>query len=220
MHKKYWHQKWQSNEIGFNQQQPNELMRQYFDLLSLKQGNRVFVPLCGKSIDMLWLASQGYDVVGVELSAIACEAFFNENKRTFTVMQSDQFTVFKSDNITLLSGDFFNLNKSILGKVNAVFDRAALIALPPELRRRYAVSLINLLEPVTPMFLIVVTYDQNMMSGPPFPVDENEVRELYGNHFSIKQLYDEPAEKISRHLHAKGLTQVSEQVYYLISNRV
>lgn len=218
MHKKYWHQKWQFNEIGFNQKQPNELMRQYFDSLNLKQSSRVFVPLCGKSIDMLWLANKGYHVVGVELSPIACEAFFIENNISFTVMQSDKFMVFKSDTITLLSGDFFDLNKSILGTVNAVFDRAALVALPSKLRRRYVESLINLLEPATLMFLIVVTYEQNMMNGPPFSVSENEVTELYGDYFSIKQLYDESAEKISKHLQAKGLTQASEQVYYLISN--
>ena len=79
MQNEFWHQKWESNQIGFNQEQPNELLIQYFATLNLKAGDRVLAPLCGKSIDMLWLASQGVDVIGVELSSIACEAFFSEN---------------------------------------------------------------------------------------------------------------------------------------------
>ena len=96
MKEEYWHQRWQSNEIGFNQSQPNELLRRFFNVLNLKPGNRVFVPLCGKSVDMLWLASQGYEVVGVELTSIACEAFFNENIIPVNVTTTDNCTVFQS----------------------------------------------------------------------------------------------------------------------------
>ena len=215
MEKAFWQQKWESNEIGFNQQQPNELLLRYFRTLNLRQQSRVFVPLCGKSIDMLWLVNQGYKVIGVELSQIACDAFFNENKIPVEITQSDKFTVYQSERLTLLSGDLFDLNKETLGKVDAVFDRAALIALPAELRQRYATFLMNLIEPGTPMLLITNTYDQNEMNGPPFSVDERDVFSLYGDRFNIKQLYNQPAESIPPHLRAKGLTNVSEEVYYL-----
>jgi thiopurine S-methyltransferase len=215
MKKEFWYHRWQSNQIGFNQSQPNPLLLQYFAVLKLKPGNRVFVPLCGKSIDMLWLASQGYDVVGVELSSIACDAFFNEHSIPVEVIQSDTFTVYLSEKITLLSGDFFDLNKERLGKVDAIFDRAALIALPAELRQRYATILTDLVEPGTPMLLIASTYDQSEMQGPPFSVDENEVMALYGDRFNIKQLYNQPVESIPPHLQEKGLSASSSEVYYL-----
>ena len=216
MKKEYWHGKWQQNQIGFNQEEPNPFLLQYINLLNLKRGDRIFVPLCGKSIDMFWLIKQGYYVIGVEFSLIACEAFFKENSIPFEVSKYDLFTVFQGKNITLLSGDFFNLNKSLLGTVNAVFDRAAIIALPEELRQRYAKHFIELLEPNTPLLLISLSYDQNEMEGPPFSVEKKEVEKLYQNNFSIKQLCNKPVEKIGPHLLAKGLTQASEQVYHLL----
>ena len=217
MEKEFWHQRWESNEIGFNQVQPNELLTQYFSMLNLKKGSRVFVPLCGKSIDMLWLANQGYDIVGVELSSIACDAFFKENKISVEVRQVGKFTVYQSERITLLAGDIFDLNKQLLGKIDAVFDRAALIALPAELRQHYAALTLSLLEPGTPIFLISGTYNQNEMLGPPFSVDENEVMALYGDHFNVKQIHNQLAESISPHLREKGLTKASVEAYYLTS---
>lgn len=215
MEKAFWHQRWEFNEIGFNQAQPNELLTQYFSMLNLKQGSRVFVPLCGKSIDMLWLANQGYEVVGVELSTIACDAFFKENKISVEVRQVGKFTVYQSERITLFAGDIFDLNKQLLGAIDAVFDRAALIALPHDLRQRYVAFTGSLLEPVTPIFLISGTYNQNEMVGPPFSVDENEVMALYGDHFNVKQIHNQLAGSIPAHLRAKGLTKASVEVYYL-----
>ena len=215
MQNEFWHQKWESNQIGFNQQQPNELLIQYFGTLNLKASDRVFVPLCGKSIDMLWLASQGKDVIGVELSSIACDAFFSENNIRVKKTHLENFIVYQGERITILCGDFFDLTHDLLGKVDAVFDRAALIALPPELQRRYATFITRLLEPKTPMLLIVCTYNPNEMTGPPFSIDEDEIRALYGEHFNIKQLCNIPAVTIPEHLKIKGLTQASHQVYYL-----
>jgi thiopurine S-methyltransferase len=217
MKKEFWHQKWQSNQIGFNQLQPNQLLLQYFATLNLNPGSRVFVPLCGKSIDMLWLANQGYEVLGVELSSIACAAFFNEQSIPATVTHLDTFTIYHSEKITLLSGDFFTLNKKVLGKIDAVYDRAALIALPTELRQCYATFLMSVIAPDTPMLLIANTFDQNKMEGPPFSVDENEVVSLYSAHFNIQRLYHRIAETIPAHLRVRGLTITSEEVYYLSS---
>lgn len=216
MDKEFWHQKWQSNEIGFNQPQPNRLMQRYFATLNLKSGDRVFVPLCGKSIDMLWLAGQGYKVIGIELSAVACIAFFKENKISVKITQSGEFVVYTSDVITLISGDFFKLDQSLLGKIDAVYDRAALIALPGELRRLYAAHLTKLIGTETNVLLITTTYDQTEMQGPPFSVDEKEVNALFSQNFNIKQLYGKPFSEIPVHLSAKGLLQATEQVYSLV----
>ena len=214
MQKEFWQQRWKSNQIGFNQLQPNPLLELYFPRLNLKPNSRIFVPLCGKSIDMLWLANQHHEIIGVELSPIACEAFFNSSQVSPHIIQTDKFTVYQHSNITLISGDFFDLNKKILGQVDAVYDRAALIALPEDLRRRYASFLISLLKPKTPMLLISNSYHQNEMEGPPFSVSEQEIHALYGEHYGIAKLHDESASMIPEHLKAKGLTSASEQVYY------
>ncbi len=211
----YWQQRWQLDEIGFNQSEPNELLQRYFSVLDLKPGDRIFVPLCGKSVDMIWLASQGYQVVGVEVRSIACEDFFNDNNMMADVTTTGNFTVFESEKIMLLAGDFFKLTKESLGKLNAVYDRAALIALPAEMRQRYVDHLTKLLDRDIKMLLITTSYVENAMKGPPFSVDEKEVESLYGAHFSIKQLYNKFIKVVPGHLKAKGLAEADEHVYYL-----
>ena len=188
MEKEYWHKKWENGEIRFNQAEPNALLVKHFPSLKLKPGARVFVPFCGKSIDMLWLAEQGYFVLGVEVSLIACEAFFEENKLARHVTKTGPFTLFRSEKITLFSGDFFDLSPEILGKVDAVFDRAALVALPEDLRRRYGAALLEHLNPGSVLFFISLSYDQQEMTGPPFSVRESEVRRLYGAFCDIEIL--------------------------------
>lgn len=215
MKNNYWQQKWKYNDIGFNQKQPNAFLVEYINTINLKTNDRIFVPLCGKSIDMLWLAEQSLNVVGVELSPIACAAFFTEHSIPFTIAEIHNFTTYQSERITLLSGNFFDLNKDQLGQVNAVYDRAALVALPAELRCQYAACLTNLMDFETKMLLISASYNQNEMEGPPFSVEEKEVKRLYANHFSIIQLDHKSVESIPLHLKAKGLTQISEQVYVL-----
>lgn len=215
MKKEYWHDRWKSNNIKFNQEWPNELLVQYFEMLSLKKGDTVFVPLCGKSIDMLWILEQGFKVIGVDLSPIACEAFFSENKILFVTSQVGNFSVFKNENITLIAGDFFEVKSSMLDRVEAVYDRAALYALPYDLRKSYAQQLIRLMGVEAKMLLLTFSYNQNEMSGPPFSVDEQEVKSLYGASFDIKKLYDQEIKTIASHHKERGLTGMREQVYYL-----
>ncbi|KTC75977.1 thiopurine S-methyltransferase [Legionella birminghamensis] len=215
MDKNFWLQKWQSKDIGFNQQQPNKLMQRYFPSLKLEPGARIFVPLCGQSIDMLWLAEQGYQVIGVELSELACSAFFDENKIDYRIEPIKNFTVFYSDKITIYAGDFFKISQAMLGSIDAVYDRAALIALPEEMRKLYSNHLTALISAGTMMLLIITTYNQDEMRGPPFSVDEQEVEALYNNRFAITQLYKKPFE-VSAHLQARGLKQAVEQAYLLV----
>jgi len=216
MDNNYWHKRWQLNEIGFNQKQPNLLLQRYFQTLGLKLGSRVFVPLCGKSIDMLWLIQQGYEVIGVEMSSTACKAFFEENKISPKVSKLGDGLGYSNDKITLFVGDFFQLNTQLLGHVDAVYDRAALIALPMELRQRYAAHLTELLAPHATIFLITTSYNQNEMQGPPFSVNAHEVNALFSERFNIQLLYSKPYTEIPEHLRAKGLLQAVEEVYCLI----
>lgn len=208
----FWQSKWQSQDIAFNQTKTNELLQRYFNSLSLKPNSRIFVPLCGKSIDMIWLTSQGYDVVGVELSQIACNAFFEENQISVETTQIENFTVFQSAHITLFSGDFFYLNKSFLGRVDAVYDRAALIALPFEMRKKYVSHLRNITNDSAPIFLITTDYPQEDMQGPPFSIGQTEVEALFKGQ-SIQQLYNKSIKSLPNHLVHKGLKKAEEQVY-------
>lgn len=212
----YWQEKWKSNQIGFHQSKFNPLMTQYFPSLNLKPGSVIFVPLCGKSLDMVWFANQGFKVVGIELCDLACKDFFEENNISVEVSATDQFTVYKSENITLYTGDYFKLTTQQISHIDAVYDRAALIALPTELRQQYASHLMELLSPESKMLLIVMSYNQQEMTGPPFSVDENEVTKLYGARFTIKQLHTNTVTKISDHLRVKGLTCATDQVYSLV----
>ena len=211
----YWQNKWQVQDIGFNQTKPNPLLQRYINRLELQQNARIFVPLCGKTIDMIWLAQQGYEVIGVELSAMACEAFFTEHRIEPHITKLDPFTVYRhpSSRITVLCGDFFKLTKGILGPLDAVYDRAALIALPPILRSKYAQHLTELLAPNTAILLITLSYTQNMFSGPPFSVEETEVNTLFGRILAITKLYHQEVSRMPTHLHDKGLTTSIEEVF-------
>lgn len=211
----FWNQKWQANDIAFNQEQPNEFLQRFLSTLNLKLGDRIFVPLCGKSIDMFWLLQQGYKITGVELSSLACKAFYEEHNIPYHDKTVDSFTLFCNEQINLLAGNFFDLEASLLDNTQATFDRAALIALPSELRKQYAAKLISLLKPNTTMLLISTTYNQEEMAGPPFSVNEQEIMQLYANYFHIEKLLDRMAASVPPHLQAKGLTAASEQVYLL-----
>jgi thiopurine S-methyltransferase len=219
MEKKYWFERWQNNEIGFNQQQPNPFLLQYLKALNLKPGSNILVPLCGKSIDMLWLVEQEYKVFGVELSLQACIDFYEENNLTFQKNTKKQFTVLTAENITLLSGDFFELNKEFIAPIDAVYDRAALVALPPETRSRYAAHISKLSENNTQILLITGSYNQAEMQGPPFSVDKDEVKMLYGQNFIIHELHSDQTKEIPQHLRAKGLTKSREWVFHLTRNK-
>lgn len=214
MDNEYWHQKWQSKDIGFNQLQPHKLLQRYFSSLQINAGAGVFLPLCGQSIDILWLAEQGYRVVGVELSQIACDAFFAEHNLAVNITEIDNFIVYNSNKITIFCGDFFKFKREIIGQIDAVYDRAALVALPTSMHKIYINHLIELINVSTKILLITTAYNQSEMQGPPFSINENDVNALFSTQFSINQLYSKQF-KAPAHLQAKGLLNASEKAFLL-----
>lgn len=186
-----WKERWQKGQISFHQAAPEALLTAHFGRLGLARGATVFVPLCGKSLDLLWLAEQGHPVVGVELSALACEAFFAENRIAAAApVREGPFRVHraKERSITLYEGDFFELDTSHVGRVDGWYDRAALIALPEELRRRYVHHLKTvLLAPHSRGMLLTVEYDQSTYPGPPYSVPPAEVHARWQERFRIEQ---------------------------------
>jgi len=214
MDTEFWLQRWQDKLTGFHQQEVNPRLDAFWSQLQLTPGEQVFVPLCGKSLDMLWLRKQ-YAVLGVELSPIAVEAFFAENGLESEHSRQGLFSVYKADRLTLLCGDFFDLQPEQLRRVRAVYDRASLIALPEDMRARFVRHLTDLLPPAVPMLLVTLDYDQTQMDGPPFSLVEQEVRKLFAPRWSIQLLYQEDILARESRFRERGLSRMVEKIYLL-----
>lgn len=187
MKEDYWQSKWKSGEIAFHEVQPNPNLVIHISTLALTPGARVFVPLCGKTVDLDWLLQRGQRVVGIEFNAAAATEVFTRLGITPEVTITGALTHFAGPSIDVFVGDFFALTTDLLGQVDAIYDRAALVALPIDLRPRYAAHLAHLTS-VAPMLLIAFDYDQSRMSGPPFSVPGAEIRTHYNHAYTVSQL--------------------------------
>ena len=179
-----WLQRWENREIGFNQDTPNAFMMKYFPSLGLSKGSRVLVPLCGKSIDISWLLSQGYEVVGIELSEQAIIELFEELGVEASVSTLGELLVYSAESIIIYVGDIFKVRAEVLGKIDAIYDRAALVALTKELRVAYAKHL-KFMTNNAPQLLLCFEYDQSLMDRSPYSVDEDEVTLHYGDVYTL-----------------------------------
>jgi thiopurine S-methyltransferase len=215
MDPEFWQQRWQQNQIGFHQQKINSRLKKLWPGLGIATGSRVLVPLCGKSLDMLWLWQAGYRVLGVELSAAACEAFFRENDLPFEHSADGIFERFAMQGIELLAGDFFALSPADTVGITSAYDRAALVALPADMRPAYAAHLAALLPEGCTMLLIGMGYDESRMQGPPFSVQEDEVRNLFSPSFGIEIISTSSGPDIVGNLKQRGLDTLEEKVYRL-----
>ena len=209
----FWLRKWEKQETGFHLERVNPQLERYHSKL-FRQKTPVFVPLCGKSLDMHFLAQQGYPVIGVELSPIAVRAFFEENQLEYQLSTTTSFEIFQSGLITVLCGDFFALEPARLSGCQQIYDRAALIALSAEQRRRYVEKLKQLLPDRSTTLLITLAYNRQEMSGPPFSVNRDEVSALFP-FAEIEQLYQRDIIEHEHRFRARGVTRLDECVYAL-----
>ena len=216
MEASFWHQRWSENQIGFHQENVNSRLIRLWPELDITPGAGVFVPLCGKSTDMLWLAEQGYRVLGVELSEPACEAFFQENGLSCRTERRGAFIEFTGDNVRLLAGDFFSLTRADLEEVMAFYDRAALVALPESMRPDYARHMGEILRPGSRGLCISMSYDESRMNGPPFSVTEEEVRRLFAPLFDVDTLARSSGPEIVGNLRERGLDTLDEAVFRMV----
>jgi thiopurine S-methyltransferase len=215
MERDFWLERWQRNEIGFHQHEINAHLQDCWPRLGLAAGNTVFVPLCGKSRDLLWLRARGHSVLGVEISPIAVRDFFSENGLVAQRTRQHEFERYEADGLAILCGDFFALTAADLAGVAGVYDRASLIALPPDLRGRYAGQLAVILSARAEILLVTMDYPQAQMSGPPFAVREDEVRRLYAARYDVAQLYTKDILAENPRFRERGLDALTEQVYRL-----
>jgi len=213
MDPQHWHDRWTNNQIGFHQEEVNAHLSEFWPA-AMQVGGKVFAPLCGKSVDLLWLRDQGYQVVGIELSPIAVRDFFGENQLSASQHDSGGLECWSTDGIEIYVGDFFDLNTEHLHGVTAVFDRASLIALPPEMRKNYAQHIQSLCV-AQETFLITLEYPQDQMQGPPFSVPADEVENLYANQYDIQVLKRFDALAENQNFIKRGVTQLYETVYHL-----
>ncbi len=219
MDPEFWHQRWREGRIGFHQDRVTPLLERHWSSLELAPGSRVFVPLAGKSLDLAWLASQGHRVLGVELSQLAVEQFFHEHGLAPAIRDSRYGRHYLAGGVELVQGDVFMLDAGLLSGCAAVFDRAALIALPPELRRRYADKVYARLPGGCRGLLVTIDYPPEEKQGPPFSVDGDEVQALFGSRWRIDLLERRDILDKEPRFAAEGVTRLHTAAYRLVRKR-
>ncbi len=187
MNIEFWKDKWEKNIIGFHLSEVNPLLVKFYEKLCLNKNDRLFLPLCGKTKDISWLLSKGYNIVGVEFSQLAVKQLFDELEVEPKIIVLEDLIHYSAQGLDIYVGDFFKLTPIILGSVDAVYDRAALVALPKSMREQYASHLREITNEV-PQLLVTFMYDENLLKGPPFSVSNDEVYEHYEKQYKIKLL--------------------------------
>jgi len=215
VHPKFWHDRWRTAQIGFHRSSVDDNLIEHWRALSLPKAARVLVPLCGKSLDLLWLRGQGHPVVGIELSDIALQAFFAENGVAARRRALKHFDLYEAEDLECYRGDLFELTPERLGKVAAVYDRATLVSWAPEQRGRYVEHVRALTGTGTETLLITLEYAQAEMKGPPFSVDSAEVHRLYSRHHSIHELARRNVLGDEPRMRARGVSSLTEACYRL-----
>lgn len=183
----FWHNRWQTNQTGWHERDVNPLLIAHFPSLNMPPDSRVFVPLCGKSLDLGWLLSRGYDVAGAELSELAVTQLFAELGMEPSVSTVGKLSLYSGGKIDIFVGDLFDLSHEILGPVDAIYDRAALVALPEVMRERYTAHL-KAVTALAPQLVIGYEYDQTLVPGPPFSVTSEELHRHYSDGYTLTPL--------------------------------
>ena len=215
----FWRARWRENEIGFHQAHYNPWLLKFWSELGVPPGAEVFVPLCGKSQDLHWLAEQGFAVQGIELVDLAIEAYFTERQEAFHKDNRGRFQCYRSANTEILCGDFFELTVNHLNAPAAVFDRAALIALPDKLRARYADHLLRIIPDAAQILLLTLEYPQDLVQGPPFSVMPEEVTIHFEERCSVRRLHSQATHVLPPKFAAAGVEQAVESIYQIVKER-
>lgn len=210
MNAEFWHSRWAENRIGFHLNDTNPALTEHWHAVKATRDDRVLVPMCGKSVDLIWLAQRHNNVIGIELSDIAVKAFFAEQLYTPMVSGVGAETVYEFDEITIHCGDFFSAR---VEPVDVVYDRAALIAMPQNMRQMYAERLLALLKESGRILLVTLDYPQEQLDGPPFSVSKEEVENLFKDCRVIQLARNDADESHPRR--QRGLTRFAEEIWLI-----
>lgn len=211
----FWHKRWQEKNIPFHEGRVNGYLKIYFTRLKCQPGDRVFVPLCGKALDMKWICDRGCEVLGVELSPIAVTEYFEENGIEYRCSRENPFDVFSGGRAMLLCGDMFGMSPAHFDGIKAVYDRAAYIAFDADQRRHYAEFFCTMLPRGAPVLLLTLEYPQELMDGPPFSVGEAEVRERFASRYHVEHLETRDIIENQPHFQQKGLPVLFAHAFIL-----
>ena len=209
MDENFWHDRWKKNDISFHQNEANPNLVTHLHNLPIKTKSRIFIPLCGKTLDISWLLSKGYSVAGSELSEFAIDELFKQLEISPKVDERGAIKHFHAPNIDIYAGNIFELNKEILGSVNAVYDRGAYVALPETIRAQYSQHLINITNNASQL-LVAYEYNQSLMDGPPFSIQPTEIEANYIKSYEITNLNSQDVEG-----GLKGICAAKENVWLL-----
>lgn len=210
MDAEFWYSRWAENRIGFHLADSNPLLIKHWQALNPQRHERVFVPMCGKTQDLVWLAARHEQVIGVELSDIAVKAFFAENLYTPLVTGVGHQHLYEFDEISIYQGDYFTVN---IDPVDVVYDRAAFIAMPADMRQDYVEKLLSVVKPGGRILLITLDYDQDELAGPPFSVPHADVVALFPQAKVTLLERDNADETHPRR--QQGLTRFAEEVWLI-----
>ncbi len=217
---KEWNVRWKEGRVGFHAHEPNDFLVSNFTRLGLPTGSHVLVPLCGKSVDMVWIAGQSHRVTGIDFSPIAINDFLHEQELSPREEPlHNRITCYRDDPFTLLHGDFLKLDPRQIDRVDWIYDRGGLVSLPPSEQVAYVAHLVSFLSPDQPLFLITFDYDVAKMEGPPFSLGPKEIEKLFSSHFQIEVL--ERREEIEKNprFSKRGLKKIWKGAYLLRRNR-
>lgn len=218
MEHEFWLERWQQDQLGWHLNDTNPQLKKYWPELGITRGAAVFVPLCGKSLDMRYLESLGHPVTGIELSEKAIQAYFEEGGETPERTEGFYLTKFSGERTNLYHGDFFDISTPDILGIRAVYDRGALVALPDSLRERYADHLMRVIPEHAHILLMALEYDQSLASGPPHSVPEAEIRRLYGERCRVSCLDRIETTQLPPHIAAGGVKTATETIYHIIKD--
>ena len=221
MEPEYWLERWREGRTGWHHETVMPLLEKHWPALGIPHGSPVLVPLCGKSLDMLWLAQQGLHVLGVDVSPLAVASFLEENSLTAQIRDAPDGKHFEitdapgEGGIEIVEGDVFDLDAGLLAQCAAFYDRAASIALPASLRTRLTEGVYGKLPTGARGLLITLDYPQAQMDGPPFSVDEAEVHRLFDTRWKVERLERRDILADQPSFSEQGVTAMHTAVYHL-----
>ena len=210
-----WLERWRKGTTGWHRSDINPQLIENINQLSEARTQKIFVPLCGASLDMKYLIDQGFHVVGVELSPLAIERFFNEHNIKYKVSKLRDFDLYQGKSIDIYCGDFFKIKSNYLYDASCVYDRAALIALNPDLQKKYVGHLKEILPNSAKILLLTMFYPQIEMEGPPYSVGDDKVEVLFSEFKEIKRISSKNERASSLKPDDLNLTYLFKNVYLI-----
>ena len=213
MEQNFWLEKWDEPVQGFDQGRVNRSLELYFDRLDLQPGDSVFVPLCGRAYDMLWLAEKGVQVIGVELSEKAVRSFFEMHGLSFDTRIEGDFTVFESKNVRIYLGDFFAITSTHLQDIKGVYDRASLVAFPPEMREDYIQHMHQVVPKECAYLLVSLEFDTP--GGPPFSLTDVVIEDLFTEASSLEKIGSKDLIEMEPRFQGKGCSYFLEKAHLI-----